>query len=65
MNSEKFAILMLFIITYCSNSIAACLNINSERIYQGKIVAEDQKNPTYGYYISTFAEKKIIIGEYH
>jgi hypothetical protein len=37
MNSEKFAILMFFIITtYCSNSTAACFNVNSEKYAKEK-----------------------------
>lgn len=65
MNSEKFAILMLFIITtYCSNSTAACFNVNSEKICQGKKVSEDQKNPVYTYY-RLISAQKVILGEYH
>jgi hypothetical protein len=55
---------MLFIIaTYCSNN-TACFNVNSDKICQGKIVAEDQKNPVYTYY-RLISAKKVILGEYH
>jgi hypothetical protein len=56
---------MLFIIaTYCSKQHKACFNVNSDKICQGKIVAEDQKNPVYTYY-RLISAKKVILGEYH
>lgn len=59
-------ILLLIASSHSSASTLSCATLEEARkICRGKLIVEDQRNPAFEYHISTFTEKKIIIGEYH